>query len=83
MTIILKLVQIYTLLVFVRCLLGFADVRQNQWVVLLARLTEPAVRLGKSIVGKLFPNRRFSFDISPLSGLIVMLLILYILRIIF
>ncbi len=83
MSLAVQIIKIYTLLVFIRALLSFSDLPRYAWRDLLDRITEPPAILGRSIVRKLFPSRAFSFDIGPVSGLLVCLVIVYVLKILF
>ena len=83
MSLIIKILKIYTLLTFINFLLSLSSMPQNRWTVLLERICEPAVKLGHSIAQKIFSNRRFNFDIRTLSGFVLMLCILFVINIIF
>ena len=82
-SIIRKIIQVYALLTFVWALLSLADTPQNRWMVLLERIVEPAVRTGRSIAAKVLKGRRMPFDIGPLSGVLLTLLVLFVFNIIF
>jgi hypothetical protein len=81
--VIFKILQVYTLVVFVRALLPLFTKAQNRWTVLLDRVCEPALKMGRAAAAKVLPDRRFSFDVGPVAALLLMLLILFVLKIIF
>ena len=82
MTLILKILQVYALLLFVNFLFSLSTLNQNKWTVLLEKICRPAVNFGTSIADRLFKNRRFGFDIGPLAGLLLVLCIVLVIKII-
>lgn len=82
-SILLKVLQIYTLIAFINCLVSFSSLTQNRWTVLLSRICEPACAAGRFIAAKMLKNKRFTFDIGPLAGLLLLLLTLFVINIIF
>ncbi len=81
--ILLKILQVYTLIAFINCIVSFSSLAQNRWTVLLSRICEPACATGRSIAAKVLKNKQFSFDIGPLAGLLLLLLTLFVIQIIF
>lgn len=81
--IIYKVLQIYSLLILLRTVLPFFYHKQNRWTVLLDRVCEPVVALGRKAADKLLSGRSLPFDVGPFAALILLWLVQFVLNIIF
>lgn len=81
--IIYKILQVYSLLILLRTVLPYFYRRQNRWTVLLDKICEPAVALGRRAAQKVLGGRTLPFDVGPFAALILLWLVQFVLNLIF
>lgn len=81
--ILLKALQVLSLLVIVKALLPYFVKAQNKWTVLLDRIVAPILQIGKKIATKVLDGRVLPFDVVPLVSLFVLWLAQFVIRILF
>lgn len=62
------LLSIYALMQLVVFALPYIGGAQRPWMVTLAKLCEPGIRLGNQVVSRLLPDRQFKFNVGPLAA---------------
>lgn len=62
------LLSIYALLLLVHFALPYVTSSQQPWMVHLARICEPGVRVGNNVAAKLFTNRPMKIDVGALTA---------------
>ena len=76
---VLKLVDtlllLYSLALILHFALPFIVSSQQPWMAVLARLCEPAVKMGNQIAAKCLPGRRFKMEIGAVVAALVFWLV--------
>ena len=77
------LLSVYALMQLVMFALPYIGGPQQPWMAALSRFCEPGIRIGNQAVARLFPNRQFKIDASPLAAAALCYLVRVILGIFF
>ena len=62
------LLSLYTLVLLVNFLVPLCTNVQKPWMVTLAKVSEPAVKLGRTMAAKVLPAREYNVDMGALLG---------------
>lgn len=62
------LLSLYTLVLLVNFLVPLCTNVQKPWMVTLAKVSEPAVKLGRNMAAKVLPAREYNVDMGALLG---------------
>ena len=63
-----SLLSLYALLLLVQFALPYVTSSQQPWMVHLARICEPGIRVGNNVAAKLFGNRPMKIDVGALTA---------------
>lgn len=74
-----QLLKLYALLLLVNMLLPYFLKVQKPWTALMAKVCEPALRIGRAVAAKVLPGRKFSIDIAPVAAIVLSLVIGFVL----
>ncbi|MBR6524906.1 MAG: YggT family protein [Clostridia bacterium] len=61
-------ISIYALILLVNFLLPLCFDAQKPWMATIAKISEPGVKIGRSIAAKVLPARDFKVDMAALMG---------------
>lgn len=62
------LLSLYTLVLLINFLVPLCTNVQKPWMVTLAKVSEPAVKLGRTMAAKVLPVREYNVDMGALLG---------------
>ena len=60
--------SLYTLILLINFLIPLCFDAQKPWMATVARISEPGVKIGRSVAAKLLPGREFKVDMAALMG---------------
>ena len=63
-----SLISLYTLVLLANFLVPLCTNVQKPWMVTLAKISEPAVKLGRTMAAKVLPARAYNVDRGALLG---------------
>lgn len=63
-----SLLSLYALLLLVHFAIPYVTSSQQPWMVHLARILEPGVRVGNNVASRLFGNRPMKIDVGALTA---------------
>ncbi len=62
------LLSVYALMQLVHFALPLISGAQRPWMVTLARLCEPGIRMGNRAASRLLPDKQFKINVGPLAA---------------
>ncbi|MBE5775947.1 MAG: hypothetical protein E7326_00390 [Clostridiales bacterium] len=69
------LLSLYTLVLLINFLLPLCFDTQKPWMATIAKISEPAVQIGRTVAAKVLPAREYKVDMGALMGCAVCFLI--------
>ena len=77
------LLSVYAMMQLVQFALPYVSNTQRPWMVTLARLCEPGVRIGNQVAARLLPDKQFMINVGPLAAAVICYVVRMILGIFF
>ena len=65
------LLSVYAMMQLVQFALPYVSNTQRPWMVTLARLCEPGVRIGNQAAARLLPDKQFKINVGPLAAAVI------------